>query len=186
MTPADILLAINIINGLITLAKNAPGFITHAKAIVAEIQPHIDAAGDDVKKDFAAARDKLAAIPAPTGLQEPVPHSPRLAELVAQRTAAQKQAADAQGRAERAEALVQEHSAKVATLITERDQTAAHAVALSEKITQLTTAVVMAQGERDVARQALAQQQEARAKATATQSGAVAQAAPKASPTSRA
>lgn len=60
MSIATILTIIGIVNGLITLGKDAPGVIDDAKSLLAKISPHVDAAGDDVKKALADVQAKLA------------------------------------------------------------------------------------------------------------------------------
>lgn len=70
---------------------------------------------------------------APTGLQAPVPHDPRIQQLVRQRDAAHLAAAQEQGRAVRAESLVQEHAASIARVAAERDQHIATAAQLRQE-----------------------------------------------------
>ena len=77
MSPATILTIIGIVNGLITLAKDAPSVIEEANSLLAKIAPHVDAAGDGVKGAYSDAHAKLVSgsydysSPAPAGQDAP-------------------------------------------------------------------------------------------------------------------
>lgn len=70
---------------------------------------------------------------APTGLNTPVPHDPRLQQLVRDQDAAHARATELEGRAVRAEGLVAEHVATIARVNTEREQHAGTIVVLREE-----------------------------------------------------
>jgi len=52
MSPATVLLIINIINGLINVGKDAPTVMEEARSLVAKIQPHIATMNDEVRRQF--------------------------------------------------------------------------------------------------------------------------------------
>lgn len=60
MSVATILTILGIINGLLSVAKDAPAVIEEAKSLLAKVKPHAEAAGDDVKQAFAKAQASLA------------------------------------------------------------------------------------------------------------------------------
>ena len=62
MSAAAILTLIGIVNGIITFSNSAPGIVEHAKAILAVVEPHVAAAGDDVKKAFVEAQARVSSL----------------------------------------------------------------------------------------------------------------------------
>lgn len=62
MSVATIITILSIVNGLLSVAKDAPAVIDEAKSLLAKIAPHVDAAGDDVKQAFAKAQAKVSAL----------------------------------------------------------------------------------------------------------------------------
>ena len=59
MSIATVLTILSLVNGLLSVAKDAPSVIDETKSLLAKIEPHVEAAGDDVKKAFADAVAKL-------------------------------------------------------------------------------------------------------------------------------
>jgi len=64
MTPATILLILNIIAALFDIVKDAPAVIDEAKSLLGKIAPHVDAANAEVKRSFEAAQTRLATLTA--------------------------------------------------------------------------------------------------------------------------
>lgn len=62
MSIATIITILSIVNGLLSVAKDAPAVIDEAKSLLAKIEPHVEAGDDDVKKAFAEARAKVSAL----------------------------------------------------------------------------------------------------------------------------
>lgn len=62
MSVATIIAILSIVNGLLSVAKDAPAVVVEAKSLLAKIAPHVDAAGDDVKAAFTAAQTKVSAL----------------------------------------------------------------------------------------------------------------------------
>lgn len=60
MSIATIMTILSIVSGLMSVAKDAPAVIDEAKSLLAKVKPHVDAAGDDVKRAFAKAQASLA------------------------------------------------------------------------------------------------------------------------------
>lgn len=60
MSPATILTIIEIIGALIKIAKDAPAVIEEAKSLRAKIAPHVDSAGDDIRRAFQDVQAQLA------------------------------------------------------------------------------------------------------------------------------
>lgn len=77
MSVATIITILSIINGLLSVAKDAPAVIAEAKTLLAKIEPHVSAAEDSVKSAFADTHAKLASgsfdfdTPAPAGQDQP-------------------------------------------------------------------------------------------------------------------
>lgn len=59
MTPATVLTILGIVNGLITLAKDAPSVMEEARSLIAKVRPHVDAAGDEAKAALSAVQAKV-------------------------------------------------------------------------------------------------------------------------------
>lgn len=61
MSPATILALIEIVNGLLTIAKTVPTVMEEVHSLLVKVSPHVDAAGADVQKAFADIEAKVAA-----------------------------------------------------------------------------------------------------------------------------
>lgn len=62
MSVATIIAILSIVNGLLSVAKDAPAVVVEAKSLLAKIEPHVEAAGDDVKAAFGEAQAKVSAL----------------------------------------------------------------------------------------------------------------------------
>lgn len=60
MTATTILTILGIVNGLLTVAKDAPAVVEEARSLIAKVQPHVDGAGEEVKSAFSAVQAQLA------------------------------------------------------------------------------------------------------------------------------
>lgn len=60
MSAASILTIISIVNGLVSIAKDSPAVVAHAKALLDLVQPHIQEAGVEAETAFVSAEQKLA------------------------------------------------------------------------------------------------------------------------------
>lgn len=60
MSIATIITILSIVNGLLSVAKDAPAVIEEAKSLLAKVEPHIASASDDVKRTFVELQAKLA------------------------------------------------------------------------------------------------------------------------------
>jgi hypothetical protein len=99
----------------------------------------------------ASSADGRIVVPpfAPTGLATPVPADPRLGQLTADRDALHTRATQAEGRAARAESLLEDASS-------ERDRYRKKADEAANRVSELIAALGQAQAERDHARSQLA------------------------------
>jgi hypothetical protein len=75
---STILTILSVINGLLSVAKDAPAVIEEVKSLLAKIKPHVDATSDaNVKASFADAHAKANSgefdfsEPAPAGQDAP-------------------------------------------------------------------------------------------------------------------
>lgn len=98
---------------------------------------------------------------APTGLAAPVPHNPRLLQLVRDRDAAHGRATEAEGRAARAESLAQEHAAALARVNAEREQHAGVIVVLRDENEALKVKLSASEAAREKAERAHGEAQQA-------------------------
>lgn len=60
MTPATVLVILEIINGLLTAAKEAPTVLEEVRSLIAKVGPHVEDAGDAAKNAFQAVLAKEA------------------------------------------------------------------------------------------------------------------------------
>lgn len=60
MTAATVLTILGIVNGLLTLAKDAPSVMEEARSLIAKVEPYIDGTNDEVKRQFDALKARLA------------------------------------------------------------------------------------------------------------------------------
>lgn len=60
MSIATVMTILSIVNGLVSIAKNAPQVMQEARSLMDKVRPHIDATNDEAKAAFAALQAKLA------------------------------------------------------------------------------------------------------------------------------
>jgi len=60
MSIATIITILEIVNGLLAVAKDAPGVIDEAKSLLAKVEPHIASANEDVQGLFGRLQARVA------------------------------------------------------------------------------------------------------------------------------
>jgi hypothetical protein len=60
MSIATILTIINIVNGLLTAAKEFPSLLDEARSLLAKVEPFVDQAGSAVRGEFDALKARVA------------------------------------------------------------------------------------------------------------------------------
>lgn len=62
MSAAAILTIISIVNGLVSIAKDSPAVVQHAKALLDVVRPHVQEAGVEVETAFVEAEQAVGAL----------------------------------------------------------------------------------------------------------------------------
>lgn len=61
MSIATVITILSILNGLLSVAKDAPTVLAEAQSLLAKIEPHVDQLNDDAKAQFEALRLRIQA-----------------------------------------------------------------------------------------------------------------------------